>query len=41
MYLLFRLGQSKCITFGVVVIEWWKTLCRIWCFGVYSGSCQL
>jgi len=22
-------------------IEWWKTLRRIWCFGVYCGSCQL
>ena len=26
---------------GVVVIEFWKKLCRNWCFVVYNGSRQL
>jgi len=25
---------------GVVVIKFWKKLCRNWCFVIYSGSRQ-
>jgi len=35
--MLYRLWRSDLILHGVAVIEFWKKLCRNWCFVAYRG----